>query len=131
MYYFDAYHILWEHHYRTWDPHLCRWIRFDWSLEACMHLANGSLLTGRYKHFHDFLVRLLLDVHSYYVVMYFDDIYYVLMMFGIIHTIKWDPRILFPNGMGWRALLIVGVQCKQWDPRIVLVPLISNYLGNK
>ena len=66
-----------------------------------MHLENGSLLTGRYKHFHDFLVRHLLDAHFYYVVMYFDDIYYVLMMFGRIHTRKWDPGILFPNyGMG-------------------------------
>ena len=64
-------------------------------------------------------------VHFYYVVMYFDDIYYVLMMFGRMHTRKWDPGIMFPNGMGWRALLIVGVQYKQWDPVIFFVPLIS------
>ena len=68
--YFDAYHIILEKNYRTWDPHLCHWSIFDWSLEACMHLDNGSLLTRRYKHFHDFLVRNLLDVHSYYVVIY-------------------------------------------------------------
>ena len=92
-----------------WDPHLCHWRRFDWSLEACMHLANGSLLTWRYKHFYDFLMRHLLDVSFYYVVMYFDDIYYVIMMFGRMHTRKWDPGIIFPNGMSWRALLIVGV----------------------
>ena len=49
----------------------------------------------------------------YYVVMYFDDIYYVVMMFGRIHKIKWDPRILFPHGMGWRALIIVGLEYKQ------------------
>ena len=67
--YFDAYKNLLEKHYRTWDPHLCNWSRFDWSLEACMHFENGSLLTWRYKHFHDFLVRHLLDVHFYYVVM--------------------------------------------------------------
>ena len=67
--YFDAYHILLEQHYRTWDLHLCRWRRFDWSFEACMHLANGGILTWRYKHFHDFLMRHLLDVHFYYVVM--------------------------------------------------------------
>ena len=82
------------------EPHLCHWIRFDWSLEACMNLANGSLLTWRYKHFHDFLMRHLLDVSFYYVVMYFDDIYYVLMIFGRIHTINWDLGIIFPNGMG-------------------------------
>ena len=122
--YFDAYHILLEQHYRIWDPHLCHWSRFDWSLEACMHLANGGLLTWRYKHFHDFSMRNLLDVHFYYVIMSFDDIYYVLMMFGRIHTRKWDPRILFPNGMGRRALLIVGVQYyKQWDLGIVFSPI--------
>ena len=68
-YYFDAYYIILEQNYRTWDPHLCHWSRFDWSLEACMHLANGSLLTWRYKHFHDFLMRHLLDVSFYYAVM--------------------------------------------------------------
>ena len=50
------------------------------------------------------------------------------MIFGRMHTIKWDPGILFPNGMGWRALLYVGVQYKQWGPGIVLVPLISIFL---
>ena len=59
----------------------------------------------------------------YYVVMYFDYTYYVLMMFGRIHTRKWDPVIIFPNGMGWRALLIVGVQYKKWDPGIVFSPI--------
>ena len=82
-----------------------------------MHLEHGGLLTWRYKHFHDLLMRHLLDVHFYYVVMYFDIIYYVLMMFGIMDTRKWDFIILC-NGMGWRELLIVGVQYKQWDPRI-------------
>ena len=52
-------------------------------------------------------------------------------MFGRIHKRKWDPRIVFPNGMGWRALLIVGVQYKQWDPRIVFSPIDFNFLGNK
>ena len=84
-----------------------------------MHLENGGLLTWRYKHLHEFLMRHLLDVVFYYVVMYFDDINYVIMMFGRMHTRKWDPGILFPNGMGWRALLIVGVQYKQWDPEIL------------
>ena len=45
------------------------------------------------------------------------------MIFGIIHTRKWDLIILFPNGMGWRALLTVGVQYKQRDPRIVFSPI--------
>ena len=41
------------------------------------------------------------------------------MIFGRIHTRKWDPGTIFPNGVGWRALLIFGVQYKQWDPGIV------------
>ena len=50
-------------------------------------------------HFRDFFMWHLLDVYFYYVVMYFDDIYYVCMMFGRINTRKWDPGILFPNSM--------------------------------
>ena len=68
-YYFDAYEIIWEHNYRTLDHHLCHWIIFYWSLEACMHLENGGLLTWRYKHFHDFLMRHPLDVHFCYDAM--------------------------------------------------------------
>ena len=51
-----------EQNYRTWDPHLFHWSIFDWSLEACMHLENGGLLTWRYKNLHEFLMRHLLDV---------------------------------------------------------------------
>ena len=76
-------------------------------------------------------MRHLLDVYFYYVVMHFNDIYYVLMMFGRIHTRKWDPVIIFPNGMGWRALLIVGVQYKQWDPGIVFSPIDFIFLGKQ
>ena len=46
-------------------------------------------------------------------------------------TQKWDPVILFPNGMGWRELLIVGVQYKQWDPRIVFSPIDFIFLGKQ
>ena len=73
----------------------------------------------------------LLDVHFYYVVVYFDDIYYVLVMFGRMNTRKWDPRILFTNGMGWRTLLIVGVQYRQWDPWIVFSPIDFNVFGKQ
>ena len=52
-------------------------------------------------------------------------------MFGRIHTRKWDPRILFLNGMGWRELLILGVQYKQWDPGIVFSPIDFNFLGKQ
>ena len=63
--------------------------------------------------------------------MYFDDIYYVLMMFGRIHRRKWDPGILFPNGMGWRVLLIVEVQYKQWDLGIFVCPIDFNFFGKQ
>ena len=39
--------------------------------------------------------------------------------------------IIFPNGMGWRALLIVGVQCKQWDPGIVFSPIDFKFFGKQ
>ena len=129
--YIDVHYIFLDQHYRTWDPNLCHWSRFDWSLEACMHLANGSLLTWRYQHFHDFLMRRLFDVHYYYVVIYFDDIYYAFMMFGRMHTRKWDLGILFQNSMGWRALLSVGLQCKQWDPGIVFSPIDFKFFGKQ
>ena len=33
--------------------------------------------------------------------------------------------------MGWRALLIVGVQYKQWDPGIVFRPIDFNFFGKQ
>ena len=50
-------------------------------------------------------------------------------MFEIIHTRKLDPEILSPNGMGWRALLIVGVQYKQWDHGIAFSPIDFIFFG--
>ena len=52
-------------------------------------------------------------------------------MFGIMHTRKWDLGTLFPNGMGWRALLIVRVQYKKWDPKIVFSPIDFKFLGKQ
>ena len=33
--------------------------------------------------------------------------------------------------MGWRALLIVGVQWKQWDPMIVFSPIDFKLFGKQ
>ena len=33
--------------------------------------------------------------------------------------------------MGWRALLIVGVQYKQWDPGIVFSPIEFKFFGEQ
>ena len=81
-YYFDASYIILEQHYRTWDPHLCHWSRFDVILDACVYGPHNDLLTWMYNHFHDSLMRYLLDVHLYDVVMYFHYLYFALMMFG-------------------------------------------------
>ena len=88
-----------------------------------MHLENGGLLTWRYKHIHDFLMRHFFDVHFYYFIMYFKDIYYVVMIFGRIHTRKWDPEILFPNGMGWRAQAMAP-----WD---IFCPIDFKFFGKQ
>ena len=53
------------------------------------------------------------------------------MIFGRMHTRKWDPRTLFPNGMGWRALLIVRVQYKKLDPEIVFSPIDFKIFGKQ
>ena len=48
-----------------------------------------------------------------------------------MHTRKWDPEILFPNGMGWRELLIVGVKCKKWEPGIVFSTIDFKLFGKQ
>ena len=80
--YIDAPYILLEKHYRTWDPHLSHWGRFDTTPYACVYGPHNDLLSHMYKHFNDSLIMHLLDVHLYDVVMYFHDLYFVLMMFG-------------------------------------------------
>ena len=81
-YYFDSYYIILEEHYRSWDPHLCHWSRFDIILDACVYGPHEDLLTWMYNHFHDSLMRYLLDAHLYDVVIYFHDLYFLLMIFG-------------------------------------------------
>ena len=70
-------------------------------------------------------------MYIFIMLLYNLMIYYVIIMFGRIHTRKWDPRILFPNGMGWRELLIIGVQCKQWDPSIVFSSIDFKLFGKQ
>ena len=48
-----------------------------------------------------------------------------------MHTRKWDLGILFPYGMGWRGLLIIRVQCKQWDLGIVFSPIDFKFFGKQ
>ena len=45
-----------------------------------------------YRHFHDPLMRYLLDVQLYDVVMYFNDLSFVLM-FGRVQYKQWDTGI--------------------------------------
>ena len=79
--YFDACYIILEHHYRTWDPHLCHCNMFDIILYDCVYGPHDDILTWMYKQFHDPLMMCLLDVELYDVVMLFNDLYFVLMMF--------------------------------------------------
>ena len=80
-YYFDAYYIIWEQHYRTWDPHLFHWGRSYIILDSCVYGPHDDILNWMYKHFHDPLMRFLLYVQLYEVFMYFNDPSFVLMMF--------------------------------------------------
>ena len=80
-YYFDPSHILLDNPYRKWDPHLCYWSIFDIILDACVYGTHDDLLNWMYNKFHDPLMRDLLDVQLYDVVMYFNDLSLVLMMY--------------------------------------------------
>ena len=91
--YLDACYILLEKNYRTWYPHLCNCRIFDIILYAYVYGEHDDLLTWMYNHFHDSLMRYLRDVHLYDVVMYFDDLYFSLMMFGRMQYKQWDPGI--------------------------------------
>ena len=94
-YYFDSSYILLEQHYRTWDPHLCHWSRFDIILDACVYGVHDDILTWMYTNFHDYLMRFLLNVHFNDFFMYFDYLYLVLMMFGRMQYKQWDPGIVW------------------------------------
>ena len=56
-------------------------------------------------------MRCLLDVHLYDVVMYFHDLYFVLMMFGRVQYQQWDPGIALFH-LTWSRSSIVGLRNK-------------------
>ena len=64
-----------------------------------------------YKHFHESLMRYLIDVHLYDVFMCFNDIYFVFMMFGRVQYKKWDPGIDWFH-LTWSNSSIVGLRKK-------------------
>ena len=92
-YYFDASYIILEQHYRIWDPRLCHWSRFDIIVDVCVYGPHDDILTLMYKHFHYPLMRYLLYIQLYDVLMYFNDLYFVRMMFGRMQYKQWDPGI--------------------------------------
>ena len=71
--------------------------------QVCVRRQQG------YKHFHDSLMRCLLDVHLYDVVMYFHDIYSELMMFLMVQYKQWDPGIAWFH-LTWSSTLVVGLR---------------------
>ena len=98
---------------------------FDIILYACVYGAHDDLLTWIYKHFHDYLMRYLLDVHLYDVVMHFHYLYFVLMMFGRLQYKQWGPVISWFQFWGKQAvweielplekvIVIRVVQQKSW-----------------
>ena len=110
-YYFDAYYILLEKNCRIWDPRLCHWSIFDIIINACVYGPHDDLLTWMYKHSHDSLMRYLIDVHLYDVVMYFHDLYFVLMMFIRVKYKQWGPGIAWFH-ITWSSTSIVGLRKK-------------------
>ena len=62
-------------------------------VDACVYGPHDDLLTWMYNHFHDSLMRYLLDVHLYDDIMYFHDIYFLLMMFGRVQYQQLDLGI--------------------------------------
>ena len=74
--------------------------------------------------------KIPLVYYDFYIPL--DDVLFLFMMIFIrMHERKKNPRILFPNGMGWRELLNVGVQYKQWNPRIVFSRIDFKFLGKQ
>ena len=62
---------------------------------ACVYGPRDYLLTWLYKHFHDSMMRYLLDVHLYDVIMCFQDLYFVLVVFGRVQYNQWG------HGISW------------------------------
>ena len=83
-----------------------RWITI---LDACVYGPHGDLLTWMYKHFHDSLMTDLIDVYLYEVVMYFHNLYFLLMMFGRVQWKQWDLGIVWFH-LTWSSSLIVGLR---------------------
>ena len=90
-----------------------------------MYGKHDDLLTWMYKNFHDSLMRYRIDVHLYDVVMYFHDLYCVLMMFGRVKYKQWDSGIAWFQFLGKQAvwenesplenvIVIILVQKQAW-----------------
>ena len=54
--YFDAYYIILEYHYRTWDPRLWNWGIIDIIPDACVYGPHDDLLAWMYKNFYDYFI---------------------------------------------------------------------------
>ena len=74
-----------------------------------MYGPHDDLLAWIYKHFHDSLMRYLIDVHLYDVVMCFHDLYFVLMMSGRVQYKQRDPGIAWFH-LTWSNNSIVGLR---------------------
>jgi len=105
--YIDAHYIFLEHNYGTYQ--ICHWEISNILLDACVYGPHGDLLTWMYTHFHDSLMRYLLSVHLHDVVMYFNELYFVLMMLGRVKYQQWDSGISWFH-LTWSSSLVVGLR---------------------
>ena len=69
-----------------------------------MYGPRDDLLTWMYKNFHDLLMRYLVDVQLYDLVMYFNDLSFVPMMFERVQYKQWDPGIAWFQFWGQQAV---------------------------
>ena len=74
-----------------------------------MYVPHGDLLTWMYNHFHDYFMRYHLDVHLYDVLMYFHDLYFLLMMFERVQYQQWDLGIALFR-LAWGSSPIAGLR---------------------
>ena len=78
-------------------------------LDDGVYGTHDDLLTWMYKHFHDSLMRYLIDVNLYDVVMCFHYLYFVLMMFVRVQYNQWDSGIVWFH-LTWSSSSSVGLR---------------------
>ena len=69
-----------------------------------MYGPRHDLLSWMYKHFRDPLIRYIIDVQFYDVFTYFNNLYFVLLMFRKVQYKQWDLGIAWFQFWGKQAV---------------------------